>query len=123
MVLPSGGVYHRRYLYQYTYELPRIARDIVDSLRNCDDILFNFLIANATKQGPVVIDAFAKAYNFGGLWKRSTHMETRTLCLNKFVEIFGGMPLKYTMKMFKIDRSQTVPGRNKHIFQDKMPMK
>jgi hypothetical protein len=123
MVLPSGFVYHRRYLYQYTYELPQTARNIVDSLRNCDDILFNFLIANATKQGPVVIDAFATAYDFGGLWKRPTHMETRTLCLNKFAEIFGGMPLKYTMNMFKIDRNQTIPGRNKHIFQDKMPMK
>jgi hypothetical protein len=50
-------------------------------------------------------------------------METRTLCLNKFVEIFDGMPLKYTMSMFKIDRNETVPGRNKHIFQDKIPMK
>ncbi|CAF3821321.1 unnamed protein product [Rotaria sordida] len=56
-----------------------------------------FYIANATKQGPVVIDASAKAYNFGGLWKRPTHMKTRTVCLNKFVKIFGRMPLKYTM--------------------------
>ncbi|CAF4973921.1 unnamed protein product, partial [Rotaria sp. Silwood1] len=28
MVLPSGFVYHRRYLYQYTYKLPQIARDL-----------------------------------------------------------------------------------------------
>ncbi|CAF4372184.1 unnamed protein product [Rotaria sp. Silwood2] len=123
MVLPSGFVYHRRYLYQYTYELPQIARDLVDSLKNCDDILLNFLIANTTKQGPVVIDTFAKAYNFGGLWKRSTQIETRTLCLNKFVKIFGGMPLKYTTTVFKINRNQTVPGRNKHHFQARMPTK
>ncbi|CAF3781139.1 unnamed protein product [Rotaria sp. Silwood1] len=123
MVLPSGFVYHRRYLYQYTYKLPQIARDLVDSLKNCDDILFNCLIANATKQGPVVIDTFAKAHNFGGLWKRSTHIKTRTLCLNKFAEIFGGMPLKYTTSVFKINRNQTVPGRNKHNFQARMPTK
>ena len=123
IVLPSGFVYHRRYLDQYTYQLPEIAREIVDSVTNCDDILFNFLIANTTKQGPVVIDASAKGYDFGGLWRRATHFETRTWCLNKFVEIFGGMPLKYTMSMFKIDQSQTMPRRTQHIFQDEIPMK
>ncbi|CAF3874025.1 unnamed protein product [Rotaria sp. Silwood1] len=79
-------------------------------------------IANTTKQGPVVIDAWTKPYNFGGLWKRSTHMSTRSLCLNKFVEIFGGMPLKYTTCMFKINRNQTVPGKDKHFYQDQFPM-
>ncbi|CAF4673390.1 unnamed protein product [Rotaria sp. Silwood1] len=84
IVHPSWLVFHRRYLYQYTYKLPQSARDL---------------------QGPVVIDAWEKPYNLGGLWKRRTHMETRTLCLNKFVEIFGGMPLKYTTKEARTEDS------------------
>ena len=122
IVLPSGFVYHRRYLDKYTFELPQIARDLVDSVQNCDDILFNFLIANTTKQGPVVIAAFSKLKIFPGLWKRTTHLQTRTFCLNNFTAIFNGMPLKYTTSIFKIVRSQTVPGRDKHIFQDRIPI-
>lgn len=121
IVLPSGFVYHRRYLYQYTYKLPPITRDMVDSLTNCDDLLLNFLIANVTKQGPVIINAYAKPYNLGGLEKRPNHMMTRSLCLNKFSEIFHGMPLRYTTSAFRIDRDQTIPGKDKHIFQDKIP--
>ncbi|CAF4468517.1 unnamed protein product [Rotaria sp. Silwood2] len=123
MVLMAGLVFHRQYLYQYTYKLPQIARDLVESLINCEDILFNFLLANTTKQGPVVIDAWAKPYDFGGLWKRRTHAASRSLCINKFVEIFGGMPLKYTTSIFKINRNQTVPGKNKHFFQEQFPIK
>ncbi|CAF1484768.1 unnamed protein product, partial [Didymodactylos carnosus] len=121
IVLPSGFVYHRLYLEKYTYELPKSARDLVDTVQNCDDILFNFLVSNSTKQGPVIIDSFAKPYNFGGLWKRPIHFRTRTLCLNKFHEIFNGMPLKYTSSLFKINRNQTVPGKNKHIYQNQIP--
>ncbi|CAF3910880.1 unnamed protein product [Rotaria sp. Silwood1] len=122
IVHPSWLVFHRRYLYQYTYKLPQSARDLVESLTNCDDILFNFLVANITKQGPVVIDAWEKPYNLGGLWKRRTHMETRTLCLNKFVEIFGGMPLKYTTSIFKSNRNRRVPEMRSHFFQDQLPI-
>lgn len=122
IALPSGLVYHRRYLHMYSFSLPRITREIVDSLQNCDDILFNFMVANHTKQGPVFIKTSAKAYSLGGLWKRGTHMDSRSYCLNKFTEIFGRMPLKYTTRMFKLDRNNTVPGKNRHFYQSSMPV-
>lgn len=56
IVLPSGMVYHRKYLAMYT-EAPTLqpARRLVDDVMNCDDILFNFMVANATNSAPVFI--------------------------------------------------------------------
>lgn len=45
-------MYHRKYLDMYSFDLPQAARDVVDEVQNCDDILFNYMIANATQSGP-----------------------------------------------------------------------
>lgn len=37
----------------YTSELPQAARDLVDNVQNCDDLLFNYMLANATGSGPI----------------------------------------------------------------------
>ena len=61
IVLPSGMVYHRRYLALYTERIPAEARALVDDVMNCDDILFNFMVANSTKHAPVFIGTDAVA--------------------------------------------------------------
>ncbi|KAI8830248.1 exostosin, partial [Chytridium lagenaria] len=56
IMLPSGAVYHRRFHSIYSYVLPASSRRTVDQLTNCDDILFNMMVANTTGNAPVVID-------------------------------------------------------------------
>ena len=112
IVLPTGMVYHRKYLDLYTNELPAAARKLVDDMVNCDDILFNFLLANATGEPPVFVDT--RGYDIhvlkslgkeAGLWKRQKHFEDRHKCLNLFTRMFGdnNMPLRYTRTAFKIN--------------------
>lgn len=43
----------------YTHQLPQEARDYVDEVANCDDLLFNFMMANATGTGPACASPFA----------------------------------------------------------------
>ncbi|KAJ3099914.1 hypothetical protein HDU96_010532 [Phlyctochytrium bullatum] len=101
IMLPSGAVYHRRFHHMYSYELPGAARRVVDRLTNCDDILFNMMVANATGNAPVVIDLYAKGLDMGGLWKEPDHFRKRSDCLQTFAtEIFGHMPLRYMLNMF-----------------------
>ena len=110
LALPSGMVYHRRYMDAYTLGAPRDARELVDELVNCDDLLFNFVVANATHRPPVFVDTSGirnmhVIKNLGkaaGLYRRSQHFVDRHLCLNKFKEMYGGMPLSYTRSAFRV---------------------
>ncbi|KAJ3352837.1 Exostoses (Multiple)-like 3 [Entophlyctis luteolus] len=108
ILMPSATVYHARFHHMYTHGLPEKARILVDELTNCDDILFNMMIANATNQGPIVLDdgnKLEKALVFEGegkgLWRDAEHWRKRAYCMNYFVQnIFGKMPLKLT-KVFE----------------------
>jgi hypothetical protein len=112
IMLPSGMVYHRKYLFMYTHAIPDAARRLVDENMNCDDILFNFMVANHTQSGPVVLEHWAHSMDMGGLWKDPAHFTERSECLNTFVEMFGNMPLKYTTSFFseKKDKKGVVKG-------------
>ncbi|KAJ3266705.1 Exostoses (Multiple)-like 3 [Chytriomyces hyalinus] len=104
ILMPSATVYHAKYHHMYTYALPERARAVVQELTNCDDILFNMMVANATHAGPVVLAdgdrvekalVFDKAGQIDGLWKDKEHWAKRLWCMNYFVEhVFDGkMPL------------------------------
>ena len=128
MVLPSGMVFHRKYLDMYTNKLPDEARETVDFLINCDDILFNFMVANVTKQAPVFVDhgklkhvrALHLASDKGadGLWKRKQHFEDRNICLDRFTRNFGGNPLRYTTTRFLYNTHGQYPQPSEHISID-----
>jgi alpha-1,4-N-acetylglucosaminyltransferase EXTL3 len=45
-------IYHRKWLEEYSYRLPSAARQLVDDRMNCDDLLFNYMVANKTNRGP-----------------------------------------------------------------------
>lgn len=116
IVLPTCFIYHRKYQTMYA-KLPAEALHYVDMTMNCDDILFNFLVSNVTKSGPVVVYGaiwpvyVKKVEQIGGLWHRPSHFSVRSECLNYFVKVFGHMPLRYTTSYFQIDRSYgTSPG-------------
>jgi hypothetical protein len=65
MVLPSGFVYDRALLQKYAALQPLGVLAYVDETTNCDDLLFNFLAANSSGCGPVVVNLFAKALQMG----------------------------------------------------------
>ncbi|KAJ3091777.1 Exostoses (Multiple)-like 3 [Quaeritorhiza haematococci] len=110
IILPSGMIYHRKYMKMYAEELPQTARDLVDELMNCDDILFNYMVSNATNSGPVVLEYWARPIDMGGLWKDPSHFKERNGCMNDLVNIFGRMPLRYTTSFFKNKGDQPIPG-------------
>ncbi|KAJ3111822.1 Exostoses (Multiple)-like 3 [Physocladia obscura] len=111
ILMPSATVYHVQYHHMYTHRLPSAARAVIDELTNCDDILFNMMVANATGAGPVVLEdggKVEKALVFEGdgkgLWKDNEHWAKRGWCMNYFAEnIFFGMPLKVE-KIGEFDR-------------------
>ncbi|KAJ3416794.1 hypothetical protein HDV05_000168 [Chytridiales sp. JEL 0842] len=125
IVLPSGFVYHRKYLDMYTKQLPQSARDTVDKIMNCDDILFNMMIANATSSGPVVIDLIEKPLDMAGLWKDPSHFDKRSECLTDFARnVFGKMPLRYTTSVFKgFTKDGRTPSRDALVSVDKIILK
>lgn len=102
IVLPPW-VFHRKYLDTFTNELPQATRDEVDQMTNCDDLLFNFMMAAQSRRAPVVLDTrgikrmhhLRKFARGEGLSKRDSHYTQRDQCLNDFAKAFGQMPLRY----------------------------
>ncbi|XP_076932998.1 glycosyltransferase family protein 64 C3-like [Bidens hawaiensis] len=105
------------YLYQYTCgggESMAQARLIVDEMRNCEDILMNFVVANTTGVGPVLVGAkrvrdWGDARNEGGRGLMTTeevavglssrkkdHRKRRGDCITEFHRVLGKMPLRYS---------------------------
>jgi Glycosyl transferase family 64 domain len=116
MLLPSGSVYHRKFLDAYNSEPNRPARKVVSRVLNCDDVLMNFVIANATNRGPVLIDDWNSMNRSTTLkalsedtvraqWKKTDHMKKRAECLSEFSNIYGRMPLRYSTVLYKYDKS------------------
>ncbi|KVH95619.1 glycosyltransferase family protein 64 C3 [Cynara cardunculus var. scolymus] len=109
------------YLYQYSCEggtSMAEARSIVDEMRNCEDILMNFVAANKTGVGPVLVGAkrvrdWGDARNDGGRRRRGLmaageevsvglssrkkgHRKSRGDCIKEFHRVLGKMPLRYS---------------------------
>lgn len=94
------------------------ARSIVDEMRNCEDILMNFVAANKTGVGPVLVGAkrvkdWGDARNDGGRRRRGLtaageevsvglssrkkgHRKNRGDCIKEFHRVLGKMPLRYS---------------------------
>ena len=117
-IVLSPWVFHRKYLALYTQTLPRAARQLVDTTTNCEDLLFNFLVAQKSKRAPILVDGQGaskrihrlKRYAAGdNLSDRMDHFKTRDMCLDMFSEMLGGMPLKYTRTMYSIHSAPDRP--------------
>ncbi|KAL6955152.1 lactose synthase [Sarracenia purpurea var. burkii] len=101
-------------LYEYSCEggpAMAEARGVVDQMRNCEDILMNFVVAEKVNGGPVLVGA-EKARDWGdsrnggsgqeerawevGLSRRSDHRKRRGECIRDFHRILSKMPLRYS---------------------------
>ncbi|CAL8078510.1 unnamed protein product [Calicophoron daubneyi] len=99
MILTGIAIFHRYYLYAYTYEMPAVIRDLVDKGMNCEDIAMNLLIAHLTRKPPLLTNekpSFACNGCQSSLSVRGGHYKRRSQCLNSLKEVYGYMPLLYT---------------------------
>lgn len=92
-------------------------RRTVDQMRNCEDILMNFVVADETNVGPILVGAervrdYGDARNDGngGLGlevgtgvkdvglssRRGEHRKRRGECIKEFHRLLGKMPLRYS---------------------------
>lgn len=85
---------------KYWSQEAKQGRSLVDELFNCEDILFNYMIANSTADRAVEYIHPAWAIDTsklsGSAISRNTniHYMKRSNCLNKFAELYGCLPLK-----------------------------
>ncbi|XP_057981703.1 glycosylinositol phosphorylceramide mannosyl transferase 1 [Malania oleifera] len=96
MVLSKAAFFHKNYLRLYTNEMPASIREYVTKNRNCEDIAMSFLVANATGAPPIWVKG--KIFEIGstGISSLGGHSERRSQCVNKFVAVYGRMPLVST---------------------------
>jgi Glycosyl transferase family 64 domain len=117
LLLPSGSVFHRKFLIAYNSEENRPAREFVSKVLNCEDILMNFVISNSTRKGPLFVDDWNSMNRSAEMlamsndieiaqWKKPDHLSKRTNCVNAFVKMYGRMPLRYSTVLLSYDTSR-----------------
>ncbi|KPP64609.1 exostosin-like 2-like [Scleropages formosus] len=113
MVLVGAAFFHRHYLQLFRHQ-PAEVHALVDETQNCDDIAMNFVVATQLARRddgegrpsgvfvkPVDVRNLERDASSGyvGMWHRAEHMLQRSYCLNRLVQIYGSMPLRYSNLM------------------------
>ncbi|KAK2660079.1 hypothetical protein Ddye_006612 [Dipteronia dyeriana] len=118
IVLTKFMILKNNYLWNYTCgggATMAETRRIVDEMRNCEDILMNFVVAEEANAGPVMVGAErvrdwgdSRNENNGGRGlgsrissvglssRRSEHRKRRGRCIMEFHRVLGRMPLRYS---------------------------
>lgn len=111
IILTKAMILKTEYLYKYSCENKSKmmkARALVDEMKNCEDILMNFLVAEEAKVGPILVGAktardWGDARNEVGeereaglSHRRRDHRKRRGECIREFHRILEKMPLKYS---------------------------
>uniref|UniRef100_A0A8C2N4K5 Exostosin-like 2 n=3 Tax=Cricetulus griseus TaxID=10029 RepID=A0A8C2N4K5_CRIGR len=102
MVLIGVSFFNSKYLELFQRQ-PAAVHALIDETQNCDDIVMNFIISKHTGKSsgvfvkPVNMALLDKETNgHSGMWHRAEHFLQRSYCINKLVNIYNGMPLKYS---------------------------
>ena len=102
MVLTGAAFFHRKYLEMYSFVLPAPIYKHVDAELNCEDIAFNYLVADTTRNAPLKVtgrwtfpcklcaDRKLSTSNSDGL---VGHLQARSDCMHKFAQVMGYQPL------------------------------
>ncbi|KAL3506690.1 hypothetical protein ACH5RR_032072 [Cinchona calisaya] len=114
IILTKAMIMKSEYLWEYSCGSGTVIeelRKIVDAVKNCEDILMNFLVADKVNAGPVLVGAervrdWGDARNEGVVGKeereaglssrRRDHRKRRGECIREFHRILGRMPLRYS---------------------------
>ncbi|XP_012064660.2 glycosyltransferase family protein 64 C3 [Jatropha curcas] len=122
IVLTKFMILKSQYLFEYSCKGgPNMSemRRIVDQMKNCEDILMNFVVADRTNAGPILVgadkvrdwgdarnednkqglglkDAGGSKVTAAGLSSRKReHRKRRGQCITEFHKLLGRMPLRY----------------------------
>ncbi|KAI5460785.1 glycosyl transferase family 64 domain-containing protein [Mariannaea sp. PMI_226] len=101
MVLTGLTFVHISFLDYYHSDVPLMAkiREYVDAEFNCEDIAMNFVTSMLTCKGPLQVSGMKRPTNEmpkKGISTKPGHLQSRSKCVNDFVEMFGHMPLLET---------------------------
>lgn len=102
MVLIGASFFNSKYLDLFQRQ-PAAVHALIDETQNCDDIAMNFIVTKHTGKSsgifvkPINMVNLEKETNgYSGMWHRAEHFLQRSYCINKLVNIYDGMPLKYS---------------------------
>ncbi|GMR39542.1 hypothetical protein PMAYCL1PPCAC_09737, partial [Pristionchus mayeri] len=95
MVLTSFAIFHKEFLYEFTYNQHPSILEHIDANFNCEDIAMNFLISHLTRRPPLKILKKESKRNGSkkGLSVRPDHETKRSECIRLFAQIYGYNPL------------------------------
>lgn len=115
IVLTKFMMMKREYLFKYSCgggAPMREMRSMVDEMHNCEDILMNFVVAEETNAGPMMVgaervrdwgdprnedeDGVRAVRDVGLSSRRAEHRKRRGACITEFHRAFGRMPLRYS---------------------------
>ena len=99
IILTKAAFLNHKYFNDYTNNFSNEMKEYIDQRRNCEDITMQFLISNITRLSPIFVKGHLT--DLGALNGISTsqnvikasHMDERSECLNKLVDIFHYNPL------------------------------
>lgn len=92
VVLTKGLFTHRYFLYMYVHLLPQRVKDVVDKYGNCEDLLFNMMVAGYSGVAPLHILVEGQILDLGhggGISGRGAHFSTRFQCVQDLVSEMG----------------------------------
>ena len=102
MVLTGAAFYHRRYNELYSYYMQDEIFDMVHKQLNCEDIAFNYMVADHTRKPPIkatgrwtfpckkCAERKLSTHNAKGL---TGHLHSRSDCMQHSAEVYGYQPL------------------------------
>ncbi|KAH9322624.1 hypothetical protein KI387_017263 [Taxus chinensis] len=107
IILTKLMIVGTEFLYLYTCHSPKGVREFVDKVRNCEDIAMNFIVADRTGVGPVLVEGSPRDWgdtrnSEGGLVVDAAlssledHRKRRGGCITEFHKLWGHMPLRYS---------------------------
>jgi alpha-1,4-N-acetylglucosaminyltransferase EXTL3 len=104
LILTGAVFYHRFYNYIYTYVIDQRLRDLVERVKNCDDLVFNYMVAQFTRLPPIKVTSRSdftcqlceQFKEFRGISHNFSHYNLRHDCLNYINSIYGYNPLLYS---------------------------
>ncbi|GLJ31410.1 hypothetical protein SUGI_0630250 [Cryptomeria japonica] len=107
IILTKLMIVGTEFLYLYTCHSPKGVKEFVDNARNCEDIAMNFVVADRTRAGPVLVEGNPRDWgdtrnSEGGLVVDAAlssledHRKRRGGCITEFHKLWGRMPLRYS---------------------------
>eukprot|EP00127_Corallochytrium_limacisporum_P006474 Clim_evm5s229 gene=Clim_evmTU5s229 len=100
MVLPSSGFFGGELLHRYQKRVPNYLKNLVDEVRNCEDILINFVFGEEYQEPPMAVPARTRdrsvIKDYGkGISHAPDHVAKRERCIAEFTKWLGHFPLHY----------------------------